>query len=173
MASDSQSDKQSSSTPRTDAEIMVTEHIFVDAAPLSPLATIRDAALEEAAKVCDELMPRSAASHLQLQRETLENAAMLIRALKGNAAPKVEPVSKPEHGTLDAQAGSGPAESAFHPCTCHPDDNPPRPCPQKFALSECRKAAHRAKVEAEIQDAWERESLSDLCLIARRLLWAA
>ena len=34
-------------------------------------------------------------------------------------------------------------------------------------------AAHRAKVEAEIQDAWERESLSDLCLIARRLLWGA
>ena len=34
-------------------------------------------------------------------------------------------------------------------------------------------AARRAKVEAEIQDAWERESLSDLCLIARRLLWAS
>ena len=34
-------------------------------------------------------------------------------------------------------------------------------------------AAQRAKVEAEIQDAWERESLSDLCLIARRLLWAS
>ena len=27
------------------------------------------------------------------------------------------------------------------PCTCHPDDNPPVPCPQKFALSECRAAA--------------------------------
>lgn len=26
-------------------------------------------------------------------------------------------------------------------CTCHPDDNPPRPCPGKFALSECRAAA--------------------------------
>lgn len=26
------------------------------------------------------------------------------------------------------------------PCTCHPDDNPPRPCPRKYALSECRKA---------------------------------
>lgn len=25
-------------------------------------------------------------------------------------------------------------------CTCHPDDNPPRPCPKKFALSECRLA---------------------------------
>lgn len=27
------------------------------------------------------------------------------------------------------------------PCTCHPDDNPPKLCPQKFALSECRKHA--------------------------------
>lgn len=27
------------------------------------------------------------------------------------------------------------------PCTCHPDDNPPRPCPRKFALEECRAAA--------------------------------
>lgn len=29
-------------------------------------------------------------------------------------------------------------------CTCHPDDNPPRPCPRKFALSECRAAARPA-----------------------------
>jgi hypothetical protein len=26
-------------------------------------------------------------------------------------------------------------------CTCHPDDNPPKPCPRKFALSECRAAS--------------------------------
>lgn len=26
-------------------------------------------------------------------------------------------------------------------CTCHPNDNPPRPCPRRYALSECRKAA--------------------------------
>jgi hypothetical protein len=25
-------------------------------------------------------------------------------------------------------------------CTCHPDDKPPRPCPKKFALRECRTA---------------------------------
>ncbi len=25
-------------------------------------------------------------------------------------------------------------------CTCHPDDNPPRPCPRKYALTECRAA---------------------------------
>ena len=25
-------------------------------------------------------------------------------------------------------------------CTCHPDDNPPQPCPRQYALDECRKA---------------------------------
>lgn len=27
------------------------------------------------------------------------------------------------------------------PCTCHPDDNPPNPCPRRFALSHCRAAS--------------------------------
>lgn len=26
-------------------------------------------------------------------------------------------------------------------CSCHPDDNPPVPCPRKFALTDCRQAA--------------------------------
>ena len=26
-------------------------------------------------------------------------------------------------------------------CTCHPDDNPPVPCPRKFALRDCRRSA--------------------------------
>lgn len=34
-----------------------------------------------------------------------------------------------------------PAAPTVHrACTCHPDDDPPRPCPQKFALTECRLA---------------------------------
>lgn len=33
------------------------------------------------------------------------------------------------------------------PCTCHPDDNPPVPCPQKYALSECKTAPDAATVE--------------------------
>lgn len=42
-----------------------------------------------------------------------------------------------------------PVAPAPRPCTCHPDDSPPVPCPQKFALSECRSAAPDAKtVEA-------------------------
>lgn len=28
-------------------------------------------------------------------------------------------------------------DRAFKKCTCHPDDRPPYPCPQKFAYSEC------------------------------------
>ena len=35
------------------------------------------------------------------------------------------------------------------PCTCHPDDNPPVPCPRKYALSECRAAAERSTSRKE------------------------
>ena len=40
---------------------------------------------------------------------------------------------------------NGPGNEALdervRPCTCHHDDDPPRPCPRKYALSECRHAA--------------------------------
>ena len=41
---------------------------------------------------------------------------------------------------------AGAAVAALTPrlCTCHPDDRPPRPCPRKFAMADCRKAAMRA-----------------------------
>jgi transcriptional regulator with XRE-family HTH domain len=32
-------------------------------------------------------------------------------------------------------------------CTCHPDDNPPRSCPQKFALTECRAASSQGEID--------------------------
>ena len=132
----------------------------------------RDDALEEAAASIAPVLPDDPDNKERaLWHAALKWAQNRIRALKGNAAPQV--AAKDGASEMGDSLTTRPAESAFHPCTCHPDDNPPRPCPQKFALSECRKAAHRAKVEAEIQDAWERESLSDLCLIARRLLWAA
>ena len=52
------------------------------------LAASRSAALEEAAKVCEQFMPTSPhTDRLQLQRDTLENVVQAIRALKGNAAP--------------------------------------------------------------------------------------
>lgn len=33
------------------------------------------------------------------------------------------------------------AAESNRPCTCHPDDNPPVPCPRRYALNECREAA--------------------------------
>lgn len=41
-------------------------------------------------------------------------------------------------------------------CTCNPDDGAPRPCPQKYALSECRSAHLRGAVE-EVREALEPE----------------
>jgi hypothetical protein len=38
------------------------------------------------------------------------------------------------------EAAAGATGTDTRTCTCHPDDNPPRPCPRKFALSECRAA---------------------------------
>ena len=38
----------------------------------------------------------------------------------------------------DLQASAPAGEP--RPCTCHPNDNPPVPCPQKYALSECKAA---------------------------------
>lgn len=38
-----------------------------------------------------------------------------------------------------------------HPCTCRPDDNPPVPCAQEYALSGCKAAAQPAEsVNAEL-----------------------
>jgi hypothetical protein len=36
------------------------------------------------------------------------------------------------------EAGEGAGEGDQRPCTCRPDDNPPQPCAQKYALSECK-----------------------------------
>lgn len=32
-------------------------------------------------------------------------------------------------------------------CTCHPDDKPPQPCVQKYALKECRRVADKTSAE--------------------------
>jgi hypothetical protein len=40
------------------------------------------------------------------------------------------------------------------PCTCHPDDIRPEPCPQRYAYGECVKAAfdERAKLRAALEE---------------------
>lgn len=41
------------------------------------------------------------------------------------------------------------------PCTCHPDDNPPVPCPQKYALNECRAAAAPSRLARQLKPPFE------------------
>lgn len=44
------------------------------------------------------------------------------------------------------------AETSGRHCTCHPDDNPPRPCPKKYALNECRRAAGETTPRISLPD---------------------
>lgn len=44
-----------------------------------------------------------------------------------------------QFGNQDAD--ENPLRQQERGCTCHGDDEPPRPCPQKFAYTECLKAA--------------------------------
>ncbi len=49
-----------------------------------------------------------------------------------------------EERWMFAQKAAG--TERVRPCTCHPDDNPPRPCPRKYALAQCRAAANESEV---------------------------
>lgn len=50
-------------------------------------------------------------------------------------------------------------------CTCHPSDHPPRPCPRKFALTECRVAALAEAVAQLLDDMGKRGQ--SVCLAAK------
>jgi hypothetical protein len=45
----------------------------------------------------------------------------------------------------------GLRESEPLPCTCHPDDNPPVPCAQKYALSQCLLTEPQARATADAE----------------------
>ena len=47
----------------------------------------------------------------------------------------------------------GEAVLRDRPCTCHSDDNPPKPCAKRYALSECRDADSTVKAY-EIYEKW-------------------
>ena len=45
-------------------------------------------------------------------------------------------------------------------CTCHPDDNPPQPCPRQYALDECRRVALAEPQQEPV--AWADEVIDEL-----------
>lgn len=52
-----------------------------------------------------------------------------------------DPCHYRDHGDTKAMPIPQPQPvSDPRPCTCHPDDNPPAPCAQQYALNECRAA---------------------------------
>jgi len=60
----------------------------------------------------------------------IDGGALLYLHPAPQPQPERQPVSEPR------------------PCTCHPDDNPPIPCAQKYALSECRPEPTETQIEA-------------------------
>lgn len=50
-------------------------------------------------------------------------------------------------------------------CTCHPDDDPPRPCAEKYALNECRVAALADAMWQLLDDMGE--GGQSVCLLAK------
>lgn len=57
--------------------------------------------------------------------------------------------------------GQTEAKADSRVCTCHPTDNPPSPCPRKFALTECRIAALIAAAEPFANYDWYDAELED------------
>ena len=51
---------------------------------------------------------------------------------------------------MNTSRGEAMTTDAERTCTCHPSDNPPRPCPQKFAYRECIEAAAREDEKAKV-----------------------
>jgi hypothetical protein len=76
-------------------------------------------------------------------RDWADRIDALVRRVLGDCVcQKYEGVDCPKcfRAPALASAPSGGAVDARE-CTCHPDDNPPRPCPRKFAYNECVAAA--------------------------------
>lgn len=58
-------------------------------------------------------------------------------------------------------------------CTCHPDDNPPVPCAEKYAYSECAAAPQEAEAQAIRDKALEEAAtLADLAQAQREQLYS-
>ncbi len=54
------------------------------------------------------------------------------------------------------------------PCTCHPDDDPPKPCAKRYALTECREAT-----EPPYPKLWHIIVMTMICLpiLLAGMLW--
>jgi len=95
--------------------------------------------------------PRQAGQEISLGALMREQRQSRIVA---GAFPDGNPAAK----AMIAQTPQAEPVSDPRPCTCHPDDNPPVPCAQQYALSECRAASEpteaRIVAVADVLLAW-------------------
>jgi len=114
-------------------------------------------------------------------RKAMFNAMQALRDAHDRPRPDGTRLNyRSEIDALRAALAQQQAEPDSHPCTCHPDDDPPTPCPRRFALNECRQAAlapqPASPKDMEIYDriagsyfvsvAQQRQPLADLCSIS-------
>ena len=135
---------------RIDTPPLTIEIVRVDAPSKNP-----HNALADARGLRDSLAIARAADYLRAQADAQPVA--WVDVADSYEGPYIfhgkEPLPAGRHDlyTLPAPAApqAGPKREP-RPCTCHPDDNPPVPCAQKYALNECR-ATRSGPGEAQIE----------------------
>ena len=80
------------------------------------------------------------------ENERLHRWELLIAAIKDYARAQV----RADRASTSRAAVPARSEAAQQgrPCTCHPDDSPPNPCAERYALAECRAAAQAETAQA-------------------------
>lgn len=115
----------------------------------APSDTMFNMMLNDYKGALEAARPVFAALSHPVEADALGRVIELLDSYEARFAPP-HTIAQRERGILDACANIRMAIAGTHdpadagevrPCACHPDDNPPRPCPQKYALTECREAA--------------------------------
>lgn len=111
-----------------------------------------------ARQVLSELIASKDDEIEQIVKREIGTVDQLEKALSELAALRAENERLRNFCTLEQceEAAERNTAEPEKPCTCHPDDNPPRPCPKKYALNECRAAsADTAPIVEVTQDDWD------------------
>ena len=97
-------------------------------------------------------------SHDTVNSDAAPQSAGVSENDSGREQPRIA-----DGGQCNEQSGPKPSD---RPCTCHPDDNPPQPCPQKYALSHCRRAEKFLDILMRLQ-MWRDEDHEDALVLSR------
>lgn len=130
------------------------EQAFVECAPRADLMQVANRVAAEfrdlASKLPDDVLAKLF-SRADVDTAGAKPIAWLIDPGAGSAKDRLQSIEPSEFQLAEINrrggsvtplvaAGASNERADAKPCTCHPDDNPPVPCAQKYALGECRRA---------------------------------